>query len=90
MLILILESTCLAGIKSGSIASSQMTASSFYSANWAPGVARLDGVRGWAPQAGRQGKINSFRRHKRKQNCKVVEIPPNNPDGIKLAKSVEH
>ena len=53
--VFITESFCLAGIKSRAISDSQMTASSFHSSNWAPSKARLDGIRGWAPQSGRQG-----------------------------------
>ena len=76
MLILISESTCLAGIKSREISDSQMTVSSYYGGSYAPGNARLDGVRGWIPHGSLRGTINSFRRHIRKQSCKVVAIPP--------------
>ena len=76
MLILISESTCLAGIKSGEISNSQMTASSNYGGSYAPEYARLDVNRGWIPQESHRGTINSFRRHIRKQSYKVVAIPP--------------
>ena len=72
MLIFVTELFCLVGIKSRRMSDSQMTASSFLSANWTPGVARLNGVRGWAPQSS-QGKNKLI--YKR-QNLQLVNYTP--------------
>ena len=50
------EKVCLAGVKSGNVKNSQITASSHWNryAGHEAYIARLDGPRGWTPLHGRQ------------------------------------